>query len=812
MTTQLAPTPVFKAWDNQGIPLAGGKLFTYLAGSTTKQASFTDSTGGTPNTNPVILNYRGEANIWLDPTKVYKLVLAPSTDTDPPTNPIWTVDQISGGQLTPSGSIIPTVNNTFNLGSPSFSWANAYFGANGLALLDANGNAGFYARTSAEIAASVTPTDYFYSEGDLRRYGGDPTGAADASTAWQAAINVGIARIPRGCSFKVLTQATKTGQVTILGEGPTSKLLCDANVMTITSGNGSFVDNFRMENITAPYIITRNPANWAAVLTPAQSNGLGYQPTTNDPEYATWVAGQPLVGTQNIGPTINFTGAATDITVSRIFGRFVRINMLDTIYSTIRDCDFQGGRGTFGAILWDNCSNNIQRGVNNKSINNRIYYASFSGIASIANDDFVYQGNQCFSGGESGTKTLQTSGFILTGSPSGLTSATLTAPFTGPTASDYGIFFDNGEVRQNVTLTNGSTAVSWSPSIAAGAGTQIAAWGHSSLFNNSTIAPFCLRGQIVGNRTYWNYYDGLDCDSTFGITNGAVRTYHQVCDNYSYQNRGDGMNTDGQFNNISGNTFYSNGAYGIWGVCQNSKIVDNMCIDNNQNRSTLVAEILATGGPGNKIADNYIYGGPTQNCPGIVVTQASINYIMDNIGVGVSTNNVGNVGLIASVYDNNNDSTVGAATEQSFLFKLINNGGTLQHIFYADLSAQGPGKFDRVIGATSGGFTTTPTGTDSSTAFAAGAKIGSAITNALWFNTAAQPITTVRMIAAVVANSTGTALTVVPMIQAININGVSAQRLTYQLVNAATGAGFSLNTTNITAGKEIDIQFYGKLS
>lgn len=316
----------------------------------------------------------------------------------------------------------------------------------------------------------------------------------------------------------------------------------------------------------------------------------------------------------------------------------------------------------------------------------------------------------------------------------------------------------------------------------------------------------------MDNRTYQNYYDGLDCLSTFGTTNGAVRTYHQVSNNYSYQQRGDGMNIDGQFGNISGNTLYLNGNYGIWGTCQFTKIVDNMLIDNNQSRNASLAEILAVGGPGNKIADNYIWGSSTQNCPAVAVTQASINYIMDNIGAGTSTNNVGNTGLVASVYEGNIDTTVGASTPQSFCVKLKNNGGTLQHEFFADVSATGPGRFDRIVGATSGGFTNTPTGTDSSTAFAAGAKIGSAVPNALWLNTAAQQPTNVLMSATLVANNTGTALLVQPMFQAININGVTQFRLNFQFINATTAAVFALNTTNIASGQEIDVQFYGKLA
>jgi hypothetical protein len=53
-------------WDNSGNPLAGGLVYTYGAGSSTPLASYTDAGGLTPNTNPIILDAKGEANIWLN--------------------------------------------------------------------------------------------------------------------------------------------------------------------------------------------------------------------------------------------------------------------------------------------------------------------------------------------------------------------------------------------------------------------------------------------------------------------------------------------------------------------------------------------------------------------------------------------------------------------------------------------------------------------------------------------------------------------------------------------------------------------------
>jgi hypothetical protein len=100
VTAILAPLAVQKFFDNNGAPLANGRMFSYAAGTTTKLATFTDSTGGTPNPNPQTLNARGEGQIWIPPNVAYKFTLAPPGIDDPPSSPIWTVDQIVNTQLT----------------------------------------------------------------------------------------------------------------------------------------------------------------------------------------------------------------------------------------------------------------------------------------------------------------------------------------------------------------------------------------------------------------------------------------------------------------------------------------------------------------------------------------------------------------------------------------------------------------------------------------------------------------------------------------------------------------------------------------
>jgi hypothetical protein len=85
----LSPPPKAQFFDANGEPLAGGKVFTYAAGTTTPLATYTTSGGGTANANPVILDARGEADIWYSAGVSYKVVLKTAADAT-----IWTVDNI----------------------------------------------------------------------------------------------------------------------------------------------------------------------------------------------------------------------------------------------------------------------------------------------------------------------------------------------------------------------------------------------------------------------------------------------------------------------------------------------------------------------------------------------------------------------------------------------------------------------------------------------------------------------------------------------------------------------------------------------
>lgn len=100
----------FQFFTTTGLPLAGGLLYTYQAGSTTPITTYTDSSGAIPNTNPIILGTDGRPpqEIWLTSGYSYKFVLQTSTFVT-----IQTLDNIypipsssAAGTTVPSGAII----------------------------------------------------------------------------------------------------------------------------------------------------------------------------------------------------------------------------------------------------------------------------------------------------------------------------------------------------------------------------------------------------------------------------------------------------------------------------------------------------------------------------------------------------------------------------------------------------------------------------------------------------------------------------------------------------------------------------------
>jgi hypothetical protein len=97
MAVNLSPVGGVAAqfFTNTGAVLTGGKLFTYLAGTTTPAAAYTSSNGATAWTNPIVLDAAGRVpgsgEIWITDGLLYKFLLKDANDVL-----IATYDNISG--------------------------------------------------------------------------------------------------------------------------------------------------------------------------------------------------------------------------------------------------------------------------------------------------------------------------------------------------------------------------------------------------------------------------------------------------------------------------------------------------------------------------------------------------------------------------------------------------------------------------------------------------------------------------------------------------------------------------------------------
>jgi hypothetical protein len=182
-TTKLTPNAKQQFFDANGNPLAGGKLYTYAAGTTTLLATYIDSTGTTSNANPIILDSRGEANVWIVPGTSYKFKLTDANDVQ-----IWVVDEVSSGSgtvtsvgltapalftvtgspvtgagtlaLTYSGTALPAANGGTGLTAPG---ANGnVLTSNGTAWVSSPGAGGVSSISFGSTGLSGVPYDYWF--------------------------------------------------------------------------------------------------------------------------------------------------------------------------------------------------------------------------------------------------------------------------------------------------------------------------------------------------------------------------------------------------------------------------------------------------------------------------------------------------------------------------------------------------------------------------------------------------------------------------------------------------------------------------
>ena len=176
--------------DNSGVILSGGKLYSYAAGTTTPQTTYTSASGSTAHTNPIILNSAGRVatgEIWLTAGSSYKFVLYTSTDVL-----IATWDNITGINDT---GIIAT--NALNVE------------------YDPAGTGAVATNVQAKLRETVSVTD-FGAVGDGVV---DDTSAIQAGIDYLESLNGGVLYFPQGTYRITSTLTSNNHGVMLKGEG-----------------------------------------------------------------------------------------------------------------------------------------------------------------------------------------------------------------------------------------------------------------------------------------------------------------------------------------------------------------------------------------------------------------------------------------------------------------------------------------------------------------------------------------------------------------------------------------------------------------
>jgi hypothetical protein len=188
----LTYTPRQTVVNGSGRPYAGARAWFYRAGTTTAQTVYTDAARATPHANPVVANAAGRFPIiYLDPANDYRCIVKDSGG-----NTLFDDDAIPS-DVTVTRSGVGTV---------------------------------LHPTTAAELAADITPTDYAYPPGDVRRYGADATGVSDSYAAFQSALDIGgTVTVPDG-HYKISATLTPSATSSVIGS-------CAANTMIEFTAN-----------------------------------------------------------------------------------------------------------------------------------------------------------------------------------------------------------------------------------------------------------------------------------------------------------------------------------------------------------------------------------------------------------------------------------------------------------------------------------------------------------------------------------------------------------------------------------------------
>jgi hypothetical protein len=205
MAVNLSPVGGVAAqfFTNSGAVLTGGKLYTYAAGTTTPQATYTTSVGNIAHTNPIVLDAAGRVSgsgeIWLTSGVTYKFVLKDSNDV-----------------------LIATYDNVYSI--------------NNLSLPIDSSNITYDAPYSGAVA--ITGENKFAQTVSVKDFGAVGNGVVDDTAAFVNALATGIAvYVPTG-TYLISSALQIPDNGAMYGDGwQLSKIKCKTSTFT-----GNFVN------------------------------------------------------------------------------------------------------------------------------------------------------------------------------------------------------------------------------------------------------------------------------------------------------------------------------------------------------------------------------------------------------------------------------------------------------------------------------------------------------------------------------------------------------------------------------------------